>query len=346
MEIIDNNIDELILAYLNQELKGEDYGQLETWVLASENNRAYFRKTCEVWLASGMERIKDRFNALEAFELFKANHYGELTGESAKAGKAKRSLGRVALRWATAAAVFALVAALSFIYGGKTVEQALGDVTVEAPLGSCSCLRLPDGTVIHLNAGSRITYSQKFGVSERNVSLSGECWFDVAKNEDIPFCVSTEDLSVKVLGTQFNFKDYPEDLEAIVTLKKGRVALSNKLQNETEKYLNPNQRVILDKHNGEMRIESKDASNADLWTSGNLFFDEELLSDIAKELERHYNVRITMIGEKIRSMRVYGNFSTKEMSLTDILDNLTATNRVSYSISDGVVTLRATNELR
>ena len=167
-------------------------------------------------------------------------------------------------------------------------------------------------------------------MTERVVTLSGEGFFSV-KKKDVPFIVRTDDIDVKVLGTKFNVRDYPQDLEAIVSLQEGRVLLNNKLNDETPKNLFPNQRVVLDKHNGRMHIESKDATNAIQWTMGSLFFDEEYFSDIAKELERMYNVKITIIGDELRHTRIYASFATRDMSIDDILDVLSSTNRLKYT---------------
>lgn len=346
METPNTKIDELILDYLNQEIGEADRKALESWVMDSEENSSYFRKTCEVWLLSGTQRIRDKFNARRAFELFKAEHADEFaSARNEETFKKKKIIPASLLRNVAAAAAVALVALMAY-FGGKhngveKVKEQFADIVIDAPLGSSTRLTLPDGTVVTMNAGSHMVYSQGFGVSDRNIFLSGEGWFEVSKNEAIPFVVSSNDIQVRVVGTKLNFRDYPEDLEAIVSLKEGKVALTNKLRpSSSEKYLNPDQRVVLDKHSGVMHIESKDASNAMLWTTGDLFFDEELLSDIAKELERYYDVKITILGDNLRNLRVYGHFVRREMSIEDILEMLSATNKIDYTINDGVVTMR------
>lgn len=110
---------------------------------------------------------------------------------------------------------------------------------MEAPLGSRTKLTLPDGTLVWLNAGSRITYSQGFGVGNRKIELIGEGYFEVKRNEEVPFLVKTNSLLVKVLGTKFNFRDYPDDAEAIVSLSEGKVALNNLLKKEKEAFCYP-----------------------------------------------------------------------------------------------------------
>lgn len=91
------------------------------------------------------------------------------------------------------------------------------------------------------------------------------------------------DLQLQVLGTKFNFRDYPEDHEVIVSLLEGKVELNNLLRKEKEAVLAPDERAVLNKANGLLKVESVTASNASQWTDGYLFFDEELLPDIAKK---------------------------------------------------------------
>ena len=341
-------IDEWILAFLNQDIDGHDREALESWVTASEENRVYFRKTCEVWLLSGSQKIRDKYNAQRAFELFKVEHAEEFASSRRSAQRKhtfpgeKRGSVRM-LKYAVAAAVLTGIIAYwsGNRHGADKVKEQFADIVIEAPLGSSSHLTLPDGTSVVMNAGSRIVYSQGFGVSDRKVSLSGEGWFEVAHNENLPMTVASNDVLIRVLGTKFNFRDYPEDLEAIVSLKEGKIALINKLMpSDSEKYLNPNQRVVLDKHSGIMHIEAKEASNAMQWTTGELFFDEVLLSDIARELERYYNVKIIILGDKLRNLRIYGHFVRREMTIENILDALSATNQIDYTIKDGIVTMR------
>lgn len=344
MKTTNTQIDEWILDYLNQEIGENERQALDSWVMSSEENRSYFRKTCEVWLLSGTEKIRDRYSARRAFELFKAEHAGEFASSVHQDTGKKRKPARL-LRYASMAAAAVLVAMLAYWggnrHGAEKVKDQFADIVVDAPLGSSTRMTLPDGTVVTMNAGSHMVYSQGFGVSDRNIFLSGEGWFEVARNETLPMVVCSNDLQVRVVGTKFNFRDYPEDLEAIVSLKEGKIALTNKLRPSTsEKFLNPDQRVVLDKHSGTMHIESKDAANAMQWTTGDLFFDEELLSDIAKELERYYDVKITILGDNLRNLRIYGHFVRREMSIEDILDMLSATNKIDYTIKDGIVTMR------
>lgn len=331
MSRTEEHIDNLILAYLNSELDGAEKAELESWVSSSPDNREYFSKTCQVWLATGIDACKEKFDVSDAFAEFKQSCRIEMK-------PVVRPWRYVT--WFAAAASILIAVFVSYNAGRNNISRELTEITAEVPFGSSLKMTLPDGSLVCLNAGSTIKYSQGFGVVDRRISLSGECYFDVAHNEEMPFVVTTHDLDVRVVGTKFNFRDYPEDLEAIVSLLEGRVALNNNLRNdEGERYLNPGQRVVLDKHVGDMRIESKDVENSVQWMSGNLFFDEELLPDITNELERHYGTKIYIHGDRLRNLRIYGNIVPREMSLSEVMESLAATNRIDYSFEDGTVIL-------
>lgn len=190
-----------------------------------------------------------------------------------------------------------------------------------------------------LNAGSRLVYPQDFGVDNREVELSGEGYFEVERNEKLPFHVQTPSLSVRVLGTKFNFRDYPDDEEAVVSLLEGKVALDNRLQTEAEMILLPDEQVTLDKAEGHMKKVSTKVKNSLGWTSGRLFFDEMPLPEVVKILERSYDVRITLATDSLRNLRFYGNFSRGEQGIKDILEALEKTEKVCYIQNDKEITL-------
>ena len=242
---------------------------------------------------------------------------------------------------ADAAVIVVLFSVSYFSYwrGGISIKEVFSDIIVEAPLGSRTKLTLPDGTLVWLNAGSRITYSQGFGVGNRKIELIGEGYFEVKRNEEVPFLVKTNSLLVKVLGTKFNFRDYPDDAEAIVSLSEGKVALNNLLKKEKEAFLLPNERVVLNKKNGRMHVEYSTVSNALQWTNGYLFFDEELLPDVVKELERSYNVKIQIASDTLNTFRFYGNFVHREQNIQEVLEALSATRKIHYIIEGHNITL-------
>ena len=121
--------------------------------------------------------------------------------------------------YGAAAVILLLIAStISYWWGERQLQNQFADILVEAPLGAKTKLILPDSTLVWLNAGSKIVYSQGFGVKDRHLRLNGEAYFEVRKNEKLPFDVMTKELNVKVLGTKFNFRNYDEDEEVTVNL--------------------------------------------------------------------------------------------------------------------------------
>lgn len=242
-----------------------------------------------------------------------------------------------------AAAVLLLLIAstLSYWWGGYQLRDQFADIIVEAPLGGKTRLILPDSTLVWLNAGSTIKYSQGFGVKDRHLELNGEGYFEVTKNMRLPLDVKTRELNVTVLGTKFNFRNYEEDEEVIVNLLEGKVQLENYVKKMGISYLSPSEKVTLNKITGEMTITHAKVSNAKEWTNDGLFFDEMPLTDIVKELNRSYNVKIRIADERLARYRFYAFFNRKEQTIYDVLDIIAATNQIEYKADGDSILLSA-----
>ena len=248
------------------------------------------------------------------------------------------------LRYAAAVAAVVLVAVASNQLGRHSIESRMADMTIEAPANSRSRVVLPDGSVVWLNAGSSITYSQAFGVKDRDVRMKGEGYFEVAHDKSRPFTVKSTALKVTVLGTKFNVCDYDDEPMAEVTLAEGSVAMNSLADEQHVVTLTPNQHCTLDKATGKMRVGTTNASTASRWTTGKLFFDEETLEQIVSTLNHSYNVRIRIDDPTIRAMRFYGDFARGEQSIGEVLDILCETGKLKYSIEqDGTISLTRRN---
>lgn len=322
-----NHIDSLIDQYLSGELDGESLVYLKRWAERSENNRFYIRNKLEIWFSSGASGDTTFFDKDKAFELFKRRiDNRELD-----------NINRFSLKWfyRIAAVVLILLLPLAGYWGGKeTLKRSFSYMTVESPMGSKTKLYLPDGTLVWLNAGSKIIYSQGFGVDNRNLELEGEGYFEVTKNTELPFKIKTNEINLQVLGTKFNFKTYSDDNEIIINLIEGKVAIENRLNPMSFVYLKPYERFILDKTTGKIRKSKAKAIASRAWTNGELFFDEEILADIVKELERSYNVRIS-VADSLKKRRFYGSFIRETQRVEEVLEIISSTGRMKYKYENG-----------
>ena len=331
MEEENKHIDELIANYLTEGLDKNALDELKTWIAASAENQQYFIRQREIWFSAVSREAASVYDKDKAFENFR----NRVESQKEIQSTSRRGFSLSALwRYAAVVAIIIAVGCISYWQGEVNVKDTFADISVEAPLGSKTKLYLPDGTLVWLNAGSRMTYSQGFGVDNRKVELEGEGYFEVKRNEKIPFFVKTKDLQLQVLGTKFNFRDYPEDHEVVVSLLEGKVGLNNLLREEKEAVLSPDERAVLNKANGLLTVESVTASNASQWTDGYLFFDEELLPDIAKELERSYNVKIHIANDSLKTFRFYGNFVRREQNIQEVLEALASTEKMQYKIEE------------
>ena len=289
----------------------------------------------EIWFSAVDAETLARFDKDAAFAAFRSR---------VSAQESRRVRRRTWIAGASAAAVLlVLVSLFSFHRGQASIQDRMADIVITVPLGARTSTQLPDGTVVCLNAGSKLSYSQDFGIRDRLINMVGEGYFEVARNEQLPFSVCSDHLQVRVLGTRFNLRDYPEDADATVSLAEGSVALHTLAAPEEEIRLRPDQRASLDKGSGRLTVENYDSATSIQWTDGRLVYDGESLGTIIRDLERNYSITIEVSDESLLGLHFYGAFLRQEQSLTEILDALTATSRLSYRIEGKHITLYKPN---
>ena len=220
-------------------------------------------------------------------------------------------------------------------YKSTAVKDAMTQVII--PFGKRSNIQLSDGTKVWMNAGSKLVFPQKFAGKKRKVFLTGEAYFEVAKDKTRPFVVSTDNMSVTVLGTKFNLRDNASDDELEVVLVEGEVSLKeNSVLNMLEKEikLKPNQRAVYNKLERGTLVESNvDVEYYTSWREGVLMFERESILNVFKRLSRYYNVHF--VTEK--SVELNRKFSGKlnlKYSLEEVLKVVCDAAPVTYKIEN------------
>lgn len=322
-----DQIDKYIQSFLNGSLDTEGHAVLRQWIKEKPENRDYFQTTVAVLKATGVMSNAEGFDVAGAISRFNR--------------KTKSVNGidfyRRALRL-SAAAIILLVCGISSLFFLWQSERTASEVVeeykeyvVEVPDGAKSKITFPDGSVVWLNAGSKVKYDSNFAKVSRNVELTGEGYFEVSKNKELPFVVNTEKLSVKVLGTKFNLKSYEEDSEVKVTLKEGAVKVGDFLTDAAPVELKPNQRFTFRKADLSMLVDSVDASHIDNWRNGAMTFDKVPLEEIAKELRRLYNIPVRIEGDKLKQIVYYSDFQ-ENVSVEKVLEILSSGNKFRYEV--------------
>lgn len=255
------------------------------------------------------------------------------------------------------AAVLAGVILFSWLYiRSQPGVPELSRIETIAKPGAKSRLLLPDGSVVWLNSGSRISYPANFTDSLREVELEGEAYFDVAKDAKRPFVVLTRDINIKVLGTVFNVKCYPEDNRTEATLVRGLVQISKTGGGDQEAFLlHPHEKVVVNR--GLERISSntgiavpnnmvirqlkesvKDTSMTEIaWVYNKLVFDGEDFREMAAEIERWYNVKIVINDSTVAGYRFHAKFENE--SISEVLSALRLSLPFTFKINNNEVNI-------
>lgn len=251
---------------------------------------------------------------------------------------------RIIIQWPYVA-VFLLVVLLTgqyFYYQDKDQPiESLESYTrfVVEKDGGKSSLFLPDGTKVLLNAGTTIQYPTQFDQKERTVILEGEGYFEVVKNEQKPFIVRLKGYDVKVLGTVFNVKAYPDMDYSTTSLISGKVFLTS-YDTEgvvcNEQILQPSETARIDRQSGIITTFRGDEDFQLAWTKGLYKFKDKPFSEVVAELERLYDVTILIEDEKFAQAIFTGSF-VLENTIEKVLKPLAQYNKFRYRMEGQVI---------
>ena len=240
----------------------------------------------------------------------------------------------------------------------KQPTRALSEISTRN--GSRTSLLLPDGTKVWLNAGSKLTYDTTFGKMGREVSLSGEGYFDVVRNKQMPFIIHAAKINIKVLGTEFDVRSYPSDKTTEASLIRGSIEVTFNDQPSKKVILKPNEKIVVDNFRFENHLAQttdnpqvkrsapeipKDIAVRNLtyenktgeivetsWVENKLVFQDESFEEIARKLERWYGISIRFENERLKNDHLTGSFTNE--TVRQALDDLKFTATFNYSIDN------------
>ncbi len=222
-------------------------------------------------------------------------------------------------------------------YSKDAMIETLIYNTLNVPYGKRFELILSDGTKVKLNAGTSLKYPVKFIKGhDRRVYLTGEAYFDVAKDTKHPFIVNAEELNVEVMGTAFNLSAYPEDNTTDVVLVEGSVGLY--IQGDTMKNvtsLSPGIKATLDRNLKSIKTEEVNTNLYTGWMQGGLIFRNASFKNIVKKLERHYNIEIIINNEELGN-EVF-NASFKQETIDKVLSYFNDSYDIDYTIKENTI---------
>ena len=223
------------------------------------------------------------------------------------------------------------------VYNNASNKETLAYNTLTVPYGKRFEIQLSDGTNVHLNSGTSLKFPVKFIKGKnREVFLNGEAFFIVAKDKKHPFIVNADNLNVEVLGTEFNVSAYPEDTTTDVVLVKGSVGMYNDIQTlKTGTMLIPSTKGTLNKKDQQISMQRVNTLIYTSWIQGGLFFRNIPFENITKKLERHYNKKIVITNEKLKTEVFNANFNDEPIE--KILSYFSDSYNIKYKITNNTI---------
>lgn len=321
------NIDEILLIrYILDETTLDESQRIRQWLAVSEKNMQEYLELKKVW-----KSVQNKPLEVDADSAWQKVSVRIAAEESIKGEPVVRTLKRPMLGWYAAAVLLALVGMFA-LFQNLMRDDVVKMATTTEKLEQT----LDDGSQITLNQNSKLEYPKSFTGNTRSVELEGEAFFDVAKNPEKPFVISTQRGRVTVLGTSFNVEANPNsDLKVYVA--SGRVKLES-IESKDSLYviLEPEMTGVLTQ-TGKVFIEGNTASDALFWMDKRLDFDKTPLPQVFEVLERNYKIEFSSFDSKLDKCLLTARF--REDSVRNILSVIEATFDIHFQLDADVITV-------
>lgn len=352
---------ERIIRYLSGNIDEQAKRHFERWLDTDTENRRYFDRMKEIWNQLASSYFPDeKTTEVDWKKVLERIQPELLTGTKDYSEERKSHFQLSSIRKIAAIFIFAILLSGSFFLMKRFAEPVSHEENINeiiVPAGQQAQLHLSDGSKVWLNAGTKFRFPAHFDKKKREVWLEGEAFFEVKKNTASIFYVHTSDITIKVVGTSFNVKAYPEEDIIETTLLSGIVKIEpNVPKNKAEKeiILQPNYKAIYYKDKKTEKITEKINKNTSTpgindmviskpvksendisWKEGKLIFDNETLQVIAKKLERRYGVTIKIADSDLKQYRYTGVL--KKISIEQAIKALQLTAHFQYTITDNEI---------
>lgn len=342
---------QLIASYLADECTDHERKKVDEWISQSQEHKEQFQEFRHIWQLSGdavtPKRMKcdldQEWNRLGR-QISKENTSSNKNNTEEKRYWSFRSSSihsgtQQFIRVAAVVLVAGLFGILSYQSWNQPKEKkkpVLRQISTDN--GQRANLTLSDGTEVMLNADSKLELPTQFAADVREVYLDGQAYFEVSKNKEKPFIVYSKESVVRVLGTSFSVRSYPEDKEVQVVVEEGRVSFGKENGVDDQKAI-LNRNEIGTFNLSTSAVATRTVQDIDLymsWREGYLKFEQTKLSDVAKALERRYDVKVLFEDPSLKDHLLTAYL--KSRSLRNVLDVITTSLEIEYHLNDNKVT--------
>ena len=305
---------DLVAKYLAHETSAAEQEAVETWVAQSEQNRRELQEAKILLEKTDYFYKLKRFSSKSAWEKTQQRIRTEV-GVILPQEKQRKLFISTFYKYAAILVLAFLVGVAGYYFGIRNQQNGIYSEIISAEKQVVNQYILPDGTVVALNSNSKLQFPKKFEYGVREVTISGEAFFDVVPDPGKPFIINAGNAQIKVLGTSFNVNAYPENetVEVVVETGKVQVVCSEKLntQETAEILLNPGEKGILLNSPGKLEKTKNTDANYLAWKTHNLVFENTPLNEVVWQLNKTYHSDIQIKGEYIENLVLTAQFEKK-----------------------------------
>lgn len=305
--ITDETAHMLMAKKLAKETNSQDDAQLQEWLESAADNKRAFNELNAIW-----ERVEQ-----DTLEVDVDAAWKKVNAKTQP--KVFTLFGATTFKVAAAAAVFAMLGFWAYNSLMSTTT------TVSTAANEIKKISLPDGSTVWLHEYSELSYSNKLSGSIRNLSLKGLAFFDVKRDEQRPFIISTPKGEVRVLGTSFEVNAFEKDTFERVTVKTGKVKFENKSGDALE--LTANEEGVLT-NSGNVTETAVNANDLVSWHTNKLSFNNETMEKVAGKIARYYHVKVKFNNSDIANCHFTGSFENPKMN--QVLDAISKALQITY----------------
>ncbi|MDX9883602.1 MAG: DUF4974 domain-containing protein [Prolixibacteraceae bacterium] len=330
-----DQIDALVAKSISGNASEEERLQLADWLAQSADHQKIYDNSLYTWNAAETWLEPENIRKDKLTILAEVNRNLVVQSHRIK----RRSI----VYLVAAILAFPIAIAVSLLFFGEPTIGQLNQTIAEvsAPAGHISKCKLPDGTEVWINSGSKITYDPlAFNAETREVYLDGEAYFDVVQNKRKAFYVRSAMADVKVTGTSFNVKAHSDSQIFETVLTEGSILLDLKREGTSQQIeVKPGERVIYETGQEKFLVQDVDTRIYSAWRDGQIIFQDATLNDLIAELERIYDVKFKLSDPGLGNYRFRGAFSY-DANLIDALEKFKVTARIGYRIENKEVWLK------
>lgn len=314
------------------ELPAERVHELQAWFEQPEAREQLFQHYRQSWAEAAGKELPAEIQHRIFRNIQRRMHVGTEKKEQQTVRKLRF---RSWLSYAAAGVFLVGFATFMYLYlnvAGKPEDYSSQVYKVLVDKGQRASVILPDGTKVWLNSHTELTYNGDYGKKNRQVALSGEGYFEVAKDSTSRFIARAGEMEIEALGTAFNIKAYPEDKGLTTTLFEGKIRASAGTE---EVVLKPDESLSFDKASRRVTVAGDVGDYARMWKDNALVFKGETLEEVAVMLDYLYNVNVRFASENVKHYRFSGVI--KNNSLENVIELISLTAPIVYKKVDGEI---------